>query len=134
MLTPAFVALILLGVLSPPHPSPQVFDVTAEDGLLCDDGSPGWISKDRPNWECTVEGCSPHHSICWDDRLTHCTDDSGADLGICTYDTQDCDSVLSCFELWFTCKGVYRCHTKTLVGCTDGSCSVDDGGLPARSY
>jgi hypothetical protein len=102
---------------------PNPVSVTYEDEMVCDDGSSAWASSGEPNWACTRKGCTPHEEACWEGRLDHCFGDDGSDLGACVYSRKDCDTRLSCFELWFYCAGVYTCHEDAGIGCTRGTCT-----------
>lgn len=91
--------------------------------VLCDDNASAWDQYGMPNWACTIEGCSPHESSCWDYRLDHCYDDDGVDLGECAFQKSTCGNRLDCFNLWVYCEGSYECHSDTILGCTNGTCT-----------
>ena len=90
----------------------------------CDDGSAAW-DDGRPNFSCTLSGCAPHDRECWDFRLDYCYDETGKDMGICSFSVETCSSILACFDMWLYCEGAYECTSDTSVGCTSGSCTTD---------
>lgn len=115
-------AAFLLGV-SHPIASPT----ERPDAIRCDDGSPLYTPEGRPNWDCWLAGCTPHDDICWSDRLDHCFDEAGNDRGVCVYSTSRCDGVFSCYKLWFSCVGEYKClESGPIVGCKKGTCTLAD--------
>lgn len=93
----------------------------------CDDGSAPKNRYGRPNWLCRIDGCGPQAELCWADRLDHCFDSAGNDLGVCVYTVIPCGSVFSCFELWFACGGTWECERPGTVGCKQGKCTIADG-------
>ena len=111
-------ALLVWGLASQTVPA-----VATTEESVCDDGSPAWDSQGQPNWSCTIEGCSPHEQVCWDYRLEHCFDETGRDLGTCTYQKDECSGRVACFNLWVHCGGAYVCHSDTVFGCTNGTCT-----------
>lgn len=116
-------ALLLLEALAHgPTPGPAMAPV--ETLVWCDDGSAPWHADGQPNWACTLQGCTPQAAVCWEERLDHCYDDEGRDLGECAYEFQKCDSRYSCFNLWLYCDGVYHCNTNEVIGCSSGSCTA----------
>jgi len=117
-------------LLDPALAAPEAYQTPLEassrlvERVVCDDGSSPRRADGSPNWDCEIHGCSPHEPICWSDRLDFCFDESGDDLGICTYrPRKKCGSRWSCFDLWLYCDGVYQCHDDSWVGCTNGSCT-----------
>lgn len=118
-------ALLLLEVCaSPPDLSPRT-------APLCDDGTRAWGRDRTPNWGCERWGCGPLESLCWSDRLDHCYDVAGNELGVCEYAVETCNSRFSCFDLWLYCPGEYQCHDEdSWIGCTNGTCTTDIRPLP----
>lgn len=106
--------------------SPAGNDSQAAHAQFCDDGSAPITRYGRPNWNCWLNGCSPRSEICWSDRLDHCFDTDGRDLGVCSYDVIHCEGYLSCFETWFTCTGEWGCDRLGSVGCKVGHCTITD--------
>lgn len=95
----------------------------------CGDGSAPWQDDGSPNWRCIRDDCNASANLCWEDALDHCFDSEGIDLGVCTYSVSTCDSKVSCFDLWWNCKGEYEClDTESTLGCEDGTCTT--GTIP----
>lgn len=98
--------------------------IVSEEPILCEDGASPWNEDKGPRWECIRDGCSPMARVCWSDRLTHCYDAAGRDRRVCTLEREACKGVLSCFEMWLTCSGAYKCYQDgEYVGCEQGSCT-----------
>lgn len=104
--------------------SPSAPMISEYDEMLCDDGSLAW--DEGPNWECTRDGCTPHDDVCWSDRLAHCRDRNGKDLGTCVYERDDCDTRWDCFNMWLYCAGKYECTESGGIGCLHGTCTTDE--------
>lgn len=111
--------------------SPVFDDIRADERAdLCDDGSPPQNRYGRINWSCTVNGCPPNADVCWEDRLDHCFDSSGKDLGVCNYLVSSCDSIASCLAMWFNCTGTWNCNKPTKLACKSGTCTIADAPSP----
>lgn len=91
--------------------------------IRCDDGSSPWDPAGRPRLRCSIDGCYYGEPICWDWRLDHCFDpETGDDLGNCTFNTELCKGVLSCFSLYLYCDGEFACTGGD--PCSEGSCTT----------
>lgn len=113
-------ALLLL-MLSAPPPGPD--DASAP--LVCDDGGSPWSTDGSPNWDCTLDGCSPHDMVCGEERLDHCRDEAQPDVDHCAYSTIECHSKWSCFDLWVGCPGEYKClDEESWIGCDHAQCKT----------
>jgi hypothetical protein len=122
-------AILWVGLLMLPlrdDPTPPV--------RRCDDGAPAWSDRGSPNWDCELHGCTPHEAICWSERLDHCYDVSGNDLGLCLFAVETCNSRFTCFDLWLYCPGQYECTDEdSWIGCTEGKCTTADSPAPGTS-
>lgn len=121
--------LLMFDALLPSPASP----IADDDEMICDDGSSPWDSSNSPNWACTREECTPHDDVCWDDRLDHCYDEQGKNLGVCVFARESCSSRLACFDLWLYCAGEYTCLESGTIGCTKGTCTTDEAGVRSNS-
>ncbi len=121
-------AFLLLEIIVPSPTPATTTTTTVDDEQSCDDGSSAWDSTDRPNWACTVEGCAPHEESCWEERVEHCFDPEGTDLGVCSYEVEKCNTTFECFDMWFFCTGVYHCDQPEVIGCSSGTCTTPDQG------
>lgn len=123
-------ALHVFAIVNSSHVSETSPPTTvSEYAGLCDDGSAVYDTEGRPNWSCSLQGCSSDEGICWDYRLDHCFDENGDDNASCMYEKSECTSRLQCFDLWLYCAGTYTCH-EGVIGCTHGSCTEDANTTP----
>lgn len=112
---------LLLFLLSGPPSGPG----DASASLVCDDGSSPRLPDGSPNWNCTIEGCSPHDMTCYEERLDHCRDEAQPAVDHCRYQTTECKSKIACFDLWLGCPGEYKClDEESWIGCNHAQCKT----------
>lgn len=116
--------LSILLALLPAGPT----ELSAAPRPRCDDGSPPYDRRGRPNLDCVVDGCWPDEPICWSERLDHCFSEDGDDAGVCVFTASTCDSWYSCFDLFLYCDGQWGCNSSSLGVCTDGYCITSAPG------
>lgn len=96
--------------------------------LRCDDGHAIFEPDGSPNWDCELQGCSPHEALCWSDRLDHCYDENGDENGMCGgKKVTPCNSRWECFKSWANCTGEHTCDdTSGWLGCPKGACTTNE--------
>ncbi|MFV8750933.1 hypothetical protein ACNOYE_10350 [Nannocystaceae bacterium ST9] len=91
----------------------------------CDDGSLLIRPDGSVNGRCMIDGCRFGSKVCWSERIEHCFDDEGLDIGVCLLEDTKCDTVLACAWDFAFCDGEYECLVPALVGCQEGICIED---------
>ena len=105
--------------------------VVSRDDDLCDDGRRPYVSSGRPYWECERNGCTFDSPSCWYEE-NMCFDENGTYLledESCPLLTTECESALSCFDLFFGCEGNYYCLEWSYGVCKHGTCVENMEGV-----